>query len=222
MRKITLVAVFAFALAVVGAGAATASAEPHFLPETGLTLSKTETTTATLRTLAKTKIVCSSVETTINGESDHGMKSNFAINFKGCKEGTVKCGEPASSEEIKTSGTSVLGLAGTTVVSVFKPNTVLFKCSIVLVAVVGSVACPITPLEPTKVKTTEAFTVKCEESALESGDPKITTAKILNAAGTGEEQITVGLTTTIGSSSESSAEIVTAKAAPSVEAEIMA
>ena len=214
-------ALLVFALSVANASAI----EPKFLPETGLTLKGSTIEDTALRTLAGSEVLCKKHTDEVNNEADAGMEGKFKIVFEECKNVATgitctgeKAGEAAGS--ITSEGTVVLGRATTkgtgAPVAVFEPNNVKFKCGIVAIEVLGSVACPITPVN-TKVKTTEHFTVKCEESAANSGDAKISVAWILSG-GVEVEHKTDLLTKIGGGTEESSSERIEGSVSPNVEA----
>jgi|SwirhisoilCB2_FD_contig_31_29197360_length_733_multi_3_in_0_out_0_1 hypothetical protein len=222
MRKLTVIGLAVVAaLAISALGVASASAaQPTYLPGSG-TLSAKSNAASTLATVGGNTVVCPTVEGTITiGSTTTG---SFDLLFLGCESAgfiKAKCTglSDTTSGSVLATGNFRTGriTAGGTPVEVSTVNAVHFSCSIVLVTVTGSLACPVTPTNK-KVKTTEHYTVKCEVAG--GGKPKI--ASVENAAETGTEA--VGLKSSINEgAAEESSEAATLEATPSVESELMA
>jgi cytochrome oxidase Cu insertion factor (SCO1/SenC/PrrC family) len=221
MRRVTVVGLAILAaLAISALGVASASAaQPKYLPGSGtLTFASGA---AKLQTVSGSTVKCTSDEGTGTIESE--TKGTFDLLFLGCEsEGFIKA-KCTGLSDTTTGSVLVTGsfrpgriTAGGTVVEVSTINAVHFSCSIVLVVVTGSLACPVTPTNK-KVKTTEHYTVKCEVAG--GGVAKITSVE--NAAETGTEAVGLKTATNEGTA-EGSSEETTETVTPSVESEIMA
>jgi len=220
MRKLTIlgIALVAVLVASVAVAASASAAVPKFLPGTGTLAIKSGT--GHLQTVGGSKVICE--KDTGSGTITSETHGTFKVKFENCEsEGFIKakCSglSEAGTNNISTEGSFLLRhTLGTTpkVVVVFAVEPVHFSCSIVLVKVSGTLACPITPTNK-KVKTTEHYTVTCKQT---NGAPEV--AEVDNEAETAMESVGLSTSTNEGTP-EASAEETTEEVSSTVEGEIM-
>jgi hypothetical protein len=153
------------ALAVAGLMSATAmAAAPEYKPASG---------TLTVKSGAG-KLAVEGGFFEISCKKDKGSGSitgaktaTFSLTFEECSTlgGFIKC------NNISSSGTSLLGLSGSTTVIRFDPGTTEAVCGSVVDTITGHLVCPVSPVAK-KVKTTEHYTVSCKQT---SGKQEFTT-----------------------------------------------
>jgi hypothetical protein len=208
----------AVALVISVASASSAfGAVPKFVPGSGtMTVASG---IGHLETVGGNKVVCS--KDTGSGTITSATEGTFKVAFESCEsEGFIKAKCTSSgkaSGTIATEGKFKLRreTKGGPAVIKFEPIETKFSCSIISVAVKGTLACPVSPTNK-KVKTTEHYTVTC---AGEKGKAKIKSVE--NEAETGTEAVKLE-TSVSGGAFEESDEVTTEEVKDSVESEISA
>jgi hypothetical protein len=170
-----VIALFMFSITLSGHASA---ALPKMLPETAKIKDVTEAKTIVYTTLAGNTQVCSELLPLVEFTKE-GSLGTFHLHFLKCKATlggvTANCSTAGDATEIiLTLGafhlvydvlTPALGVA-----VLFEPEETTIECSaLIKIKFKGTWLCLITPINK-KVKTTEKYTVICEEST--KGDPK--------------------------------------------------